>query len=74
MDPNKYFSGYKLKNAGRKRKLGYAKDVQFGREIFTLSPVTYIAVDFKKLANDLFYAGSALVEKECIKRKTKLSE
>ena len=31
MDPNKYFSGYNLKNAGKKQKFGYAKNVQFGR-------------------------------------------
>ena len=42
---NKYFSGYNLKNAGGKQKFGYAKNVQFGWEIFTLSPVDYIAVD-----------------------------
>ena len=34
--------------------------VQFGREIFTSSPVAYI-VDFKKLASDLFHAGSAVI-------------
>ena len=39
MDPNKYFSGYNLKNTGRKQKFGYAKNVQFEQEIFTLSPV-----------------------------------
>ena len=42
----------------------------FGREIFTLSPVASIAVDFKKLVSDLFHAGSTLVESESIKRKT----
>ena len=62
MDPNRYFSGYNLKNAGRKQKFGYAKNVQFGREIFTLSHVAYITVDFKKLVSDLFHAGSALVK------------
>ena len=36
------------------------KIVKFGREIFTLSPVTYLTVDFKKLVNDLFHAGSAV--------------
>ena len=35
MDPSKYFSYYILKNAGRKQKFGYAKNGQFGREIFT---------------------------------------
>ena len=33
------------------------KNVQFGRQIFTAA---YITVDFKKLVNDLFHAGSAL--------------
>ena len=74
MDTDKYFSGYNLKSAGRKQKFGYAKNVQFGREIFTLSLVAYISIDFKKLVSDLFHAGSAMVESESIKRKTKLSE
>ena len=43
------------------KSLGMLKIVQFGREIFTLSPVAYITVDFKKLASDLFCAGSAVV-------------
>ena len=43
------------------RSLGMLKNVQFGREIFTLSPVGYMTVDFKKLVSDLFYAGSAMV-------------
>ena len=43
------------------KSLGTLKIVQFGREIFTLSPVAYIAVDFKKLVSDLFRAGSAVV-------------
>ena len=32
MDANKCFSRYTLKNAGRKQKFVYAKNVQFGRE------------------------------------------
>ena len=78
MDPNKYFSGYNLKNAGRKQKFGYVqcpiKNVQFEREIFTLSIVAYITVDLKKLVSDLFHVGSALVESESIRNKTRLSE
>ena len=35
------------KNAGRKLKFGYAKNVQYKGEILTLCPVTYITVDFK---------------------------
>ena len=55
MNPNKYFSGYNLKNAGMKQKFAYMlKIVQFGREIFTLRPVAYITVDFKKLVSDVF--------------------
>ena len=49
MDPDRYFSVYNLKNAGRKHKFGFAKNVRFGREIFTLGPVAYTAADFKKL-------------------------
>ena len=64
MDPDKYFLGYNLKNAASKQKFRYAKNVQFGWELFTLSPVAYI-----KLENDLFYAGSTLVESEYVKRK-----
>ena len=41
--------------------------------IFTLSPVAYVTVDFK-VVSDLFHAGSAVVQSECIKRKTRLSE
>ena len=43
------------------KSLGMLKIVQFGREIFTLSPVAYITVDFKKLVSDLFHAGSPVV-------------
>ena len=74
MDPNKCFNGYNLKNAGRKERFGYAKNVQSEREIFTLSPVAYITVHFKKLVSDLFHAGSALVENQSYKRKMRLSE
>ena len=41
--------------------LGMLKIVQFGREIFTSSPVAYITVDFKKLVSDPFHAGSVVV-------------
>ena len=43
------------------KSLGMLKTVQFGREIFTLSPVTYITIDFKKLVSDLFHTGFAVV-------------
>ena len=56
------------------KSLGMLKIVQFGRGIFTLSPVAYVTVDFKKLVSELFHAGSAVVLSECIKRKTRLSE
>ena len=49
------------------------KNLQFGREIFTSSHVAYITVDFTKLVNDLFHTGSAVVEWECIRRKTRPS-
>ena len=50
------------------------ENVQLGREIFTLSPVAYITVDFKKLVSGPFHASSTLVESKFIKRKTRLSE
>ena len=59
--------------AGNK-SFGMLKNMQFGRQIFTLSSVAYIIVDFKKLVSDLFHAGSALVESEFIKRKRRLSK
>ena len=43
------------------KSLGTQKIVQFGREIFTLSPVAYITIDFKKLVSDLLHTGSAVV-------------
>ena len=43
------------------KSFGILKIVQFGREIFTLSPVAYVTVDLKKLVGDLFHAGSAVV-------------
>ena len=48
------------------------ENVQLRCEILLLSLVTYITVDFKKLTSDLSHAGSALVENECSKRKTRL--
>ena len=41
--------------------LGMLKIMQFGLEIFSLSPVAYITVDFKKLVSDLLRAGSAVI-------------
>ena len=38
------------------------KILQFGCEIFTLSPVFCLTRDFRKVASDLFYAGTILVE------------
>ena len=71
MVPNKYFSGYNLKNAGRKQIicLVMLKSVQFGQEIFTLSLVAYITVDFKTLVSDLFHYGFALVKKNLSREK-----
>ena len=42
------------------KSLGMLKIVQFGREFFSLSPVAYMAIDFKNLVSDLFHTGSAL--------------
>ena len=39
----------------------------------TLSHVDYITVYLKKLVSNLFHHGSALVETECMKRKTRLA-
>ena len=50
------------------------ENVEFGRKIFTLSPLAYITVDFKKLVSDLIHAVFALAESESFKRKTKLRE
>ena len=43
------------------KSLSMLKIVQFGQEIFTLSPVAYITVDFKNLVSYLFLPGSAAV-------------
>ena len=43
------------------KSLSMLKIVQFGRENFTLSPVAYVTVDFKKLSSDLFHADSAVM-------------
>ena len=43
------------------KSLGMLKIVQFGWEIFTLSPVAYVTIELKKLVSDPFHAGSALV-------------
>ena len=43
------------------KSLGMLKIVQFGQEIFILSPVDCITVDFKKLVSDLFHAGSPVI-------------
>ena len=43
------------------KNLVMLKIVPFGREIFTLSLVAYIKVDFKNLVSDLLHAGSAVV-------------
>ena len=37
------------------------KIAQFGREIFTSSPVAYITVDYRKLVSDLFLTGSSVI-------------
>ena len=54
--------------------LSVFKNTQFGWGIFTLSPVACITIDVKKLVRNLFHNGSALVGRESIKRKTRLSE
>ena len=43
--------------------------MQFGWEIFTLSPVVYIRGDFTKMVRDLFHAGSTLVESNVSREK-----
>ena len=56
------------------RSLGMLKTVKSGWEIFTLSHLAYVKVDFKKLVSDLFHAGSALVGSKSINTETRLSE
>ena len=56
------------------KSLFMLKNVQFRLEIFTLSPLLYITVDFKKLISDLFHAGPSLVGSESIERETRPSE
>ena len=52
----------------------YSKQaMQFGREIFTSSPVPYITVDFE-VVDDLFHSGFILVESKSINRKMRLSD
>ena len=41
--------------------LGMLKIVKSGWEIFTLSPVAYITVNFKKLVSGGFQAGSTAI-------------
>ena len=73
MERNKYFSGYNLKNSGRKQKFGYAY-CAIWTGIVTLSPVAHITADLRTLVSDLFHVDSALVESESMKRKTRLLE
>ena len=61
MDPNKYFSGYNLKNARRKQKFGYAENAQFGKEIFTLSPVAYIYSKIQEIRALSFRLGKVFI-------------
>ena len=56
------------------KSLGMLKNYGYCTGIFTFSPVDYITVDLKKLESNLFPAGSAVVQSECIKRKTRPSE
>ena len=69
MDPDKYFSGYILKNAGRKQKFGCARKHAIWMGNFISSPVAYITVDFKKMVSDLFQAGCTLVESNISREK-----
>ena len=54
------------------KRVGMLENMQFLWEIFTLSPVAYIPVDFQKMVS--IHAGSTLLESECIKRKTRLDD
>ena len=56
------------------KSLGMLKNVQFGQEIFTLNPVSYVTSNFKKLVSDLFHAGPAKVCSKSVKRIIRLSE
>ena len=59
VDSYKFFSPYNLKNQAGNKSLDILKNVQFGWETFTLSPIVYVAVDFKKLVSDLLHARIA---------------
>ena len=50
------------------------RSMESGWETFTLSHVAYVTVDYKVVVSNLFHTGSSFVEKECFKRKTRLSE
>ena len=43
--------------------------ITLGWEIFTSSPLAYKTVDFKEVVSDLFYHGSTLEERECMKNE-----
>ena len=64
MDPEKYFGGHNLKNTGKKQQAWYVRKYAIWIGNFTLSPVAYITVDFKKVVSDPCHAGSTLVKKE----------
>ena len=51
----------------RNKSLSMPENMQFVWEIFSLGPVAYITVNFRKVASDLFQAGSVLVESEPFK-------
>ena len=46
------------------------ENMQFGWELFTLSPVANVTVDSKKVVRDLFHAG----RKRMYQEKTRLSQ
>ena len=45
------------------------ENMQFGWEIFTLRPIVYITVDFKKVFSNLFHHGSISGGKQMYQEK-----
>ena len=66
---NILFSSHEPKNMERKQKVGNAKKYVIWMGNFTLSPVSYVTVNFKKVVSDQkFHAGSPFVESKCMKK------
>ena len=74
IDPDKYFSGHIIQRTQEGNKNLDMLKMQSGWEIFTLCPIAYVTVDFKKVVGDPFDAGSTVAESESIEKKMGLFE